>query len=147
MKNLIISVSLYWNTRFRCLLCHRCQKIKLTTFLLLALQMELAMSFLKMLQIETNGDIAIDRSWHLESAIDVVFRYSALRKYRVLPASRCVQEHFYHVEVSYYGEASCIKALATFCNMSGVRQKLEYLSRAQSDWAQTWWRPWVGIPD
>jgi hypothetical protein len=37
-------------------------KIKLTTFLLLALQMELAMSFMKMLQIETNGDIAIDRS-------------------------------------------------------------------------------------
>jgi hypothetical protein len=37
-------------------------KIKLTTFLLLALQMELAMSFLKMLQIETNGDIAFDGS-------------------------------------------------------------------------------------
>jgi hypothetical protein len=36
------------------------KKIKLTTFLLLALQMEHAMSFLKILQIETKGDIAID---------------------------------------------------------------------------------------
>jgi hypothetical protein len=35
------------------------KKIKLTTFLLLALQMELAMSFLRILQIETNGDIAM----------------------------------------------------------------------------------------
>jgi hypothetical protein len=37
------------------------KKIKLTTFVLLALQMELVISFLKILQIETNGDIAIDR--------------------------------------------------------------------------------------
>jgi hypothetical protein len=35
------------------------KKIKLTTFSLLALQMELAMSFLRILQIETNGDIAM----------------------------------------------------------------------------------------
>jgi hypothetical protein len=63
----------------------------------------------------------------------LIFRYSAFRKYRGLPASICVQEHFYPVEVSYYSEASCIKALATFCNMSGVRQKLKYLSRARSD--------------
>jgi hypothetical protein len=27
------------------------------------------------------------------------------------------------------------------------RGKLQYLSRAQSDWAETWWIPWVGIPD
>jgi hypothetical protein len=26
-------------------------------------------------------------------------------------------------------------------------QKLQFLSRAQSDWAETWWRPQVGIPD
>jgi hypothetical protein len=26
-------------------------------------------------------------------------------------------------------------------------QKLEFLSHAQSDWAETFWRPWVGIPD
>jgi hypothetical protein len=37
------------------------KKIKLTTFLSLELQMEHAMSFLKILQIETNVDIAIDR--------------------------------------------------------------------------------------
>jgi hypothetical protein len=36
------------------------KKIKLTTVLLLALQIEHAMSFLKILKIETNGDIAID---------------------------------------------------------------------------------------
>lgn len=101
-------------------------KFKLATFLFLALQKELAMSFLKILQIETNGDISIDRFWHLGSAIDLIFRYSAFIKYRGLPASSCVHEHFYHVEVSYYGEASFIEALATFCNMSGVRQKLHF---------------------
>jgi hypothetical protein len=26
-------------------------------------------------------------------------------------------------------------------------RKLQFLSRAQSDWAETFWRPWVGIPD
>jgi hypothetical protein len=26
-------------------------------------------------------------------------------------------------------------------------RKLEFLSRAQSDWAETFWRPWVGIPN
>jgi hypothetical protein len=35
------------------------KKIKLTPFLLLALQMEHAMSFLKILQIETNGDLQL----------------------------------------------------------------------------------------
>jgi hypothetical protein len=36
------------------------KKTKLTTFILLALQMENAMSFFSILQTETNGDIAID---------------------------------------------------------------------------------------
>jgi hypothetical protein len=36
------------------------KKVKLTTFLLLALQIEHAMSFLNILQTETNGDIAND---------------------------------------------------------------------------------------
>jgi hypothetical protein len=26
-------------------------------------------------------------------------------------------------------------------------RKLQFLSRAQSDWAETWWRPRVAIPD
>ena len=109
------------------------KKTKLCSSVLLELQMEHEMLSVKILEIETNGDIATAVFCRHGNAIDLIFRYSAFRKYRVLPASSCVQEHFYHVEVSYYGEASCIKALATFCNMSGVRQKLEYLSRARSD--------------
>jgi hypothetical protein len=42
----------------------------------------------------------------------------------------------------YLPPAILLSVVVVVCH----EQKLEFLSRAQSDWAETWWRPRVGIP-